>query len=155
MSAAAGAGRIGGRLRTVLPGTSCRCPRRWGRPAWYGSLWRRCDPSEPVRSSSTLTSRATSCSTRGYRRWSSTCPPYWRPPCFAAAVVVADALVWEAAGDQLLESLQWNADDAQFLLRALLFRAITDLLHRPHEEPSSVTRPYQPVLEFALRLAEN
>ncbi|MDQ3463807.1 MAG: hypothetical protein M3500_03695 [Actinomycetota bacterium] len=65
---------------------------------------------------------------------------YWRPPRFAAAVVVADAPVWEGAGDQLLESLQWNADDAQFFLRALLFRAVTDLLHRPHEEPSSVTR---------------
>ncbi len=50
--------------------------------------------------------------------------------------------------------LQWDANDAQFLLRALLFRAITDLLHRPHEEPDIVTRPYQPALELALRLAE-
>lgn len=81
--------------------------------------------------------------------------PYWRPQRFAAAVVVADALVWEGADDQLLESLQWNADDAQFLLRALLFRAVTGLLHRPHEEPSIVTRPNQPALEVALRLAES
>jgi uncharacterized protein (TIGR02569 family) len=80
--------------------------------------------------------------------------PYWRPPGFAAAVVVVDALVCEGAGDALVESLQWDANDAQFLLRALLFRAITDLLHRPHEEPGIVTRPYQPALELALRLAE-
>ena len=65
-----------------------------------------------------------------------------------------DALVCEGAGDALVESLQWDANDAQFLLRALLFRAITDLLHRPHEEPGIVTRPYQPALELALRLAE-
>jgi len=70
--------------------------------------------------------------------------PYWRPPGFAAAVVVVDALVCEGAGDALVESLQWDANHAQFLLRALLFRAITDLLHRPHEEPGTVTRPYQP-----------
>jgi uncharacterized protein (TIGR02569 family) len=80
--------------------------------------------------------------------------PYWRPPGFATAVVVADALVWEGADDQLIDSLQWNVDDAQFLLRALLFRAVTDLLHRPHEEPSIVTRPYRPALELALRLAK-
>jgi len=79
--------------------------------------------------------------------------PYWRPPRFAAAVVVVDALVWEGAGDQLIESLQWDADDAQFLLRALLFRAITDLLHRPRDEPGIVTHPYRPALELALRLA--
>jgi uncharacterized protein (TIGR02569 family) len=60
--------------------------------------------------------------------------PYWRPLRFAAAVVAVDALVCEGAGDQLIESLQWDADDAQFLLRALLFRAITDLLHRPPRE---------------------
>lgn len=79
--------------------------------------------------------------------------PYWRPPEFAAAVVVVDALVWEGAGDQLIDSLKWDANDAQFLLRALLFRAVTDLLHRPHEEPATVIRPYRPALEIALRLA--
>ncbi len=79
--------------------------------------------------------------------------PYWCPPRFAAGAIVAGALVWEGAGDQLLESLQWVADDAQLLLRALLFRAVTDLLHRPHEEPTIVTRPCQPALELALRLA--
>lgn len=74
--------------------------------------------------------------------------PYWCPPRFAAG-----ALVWEGAGGQLLESLQWVADDAQLLLRALLFRAVTDLLHRPHEEPTIVTRPCQPALNsrFASR----
>jgi len=92
-------------------------------------------------------------SIRIYRRWSSTCPPTGGPPRFAAGAIVAGALVWEGAGGQLLESLQWVADDAQLLLRALLFRAVTDLLHRPHEEPTIVTRPCQPALELALRLA--
>lgn len=79
--------------------------------------------------------------------------PYWRPPPFAAAVVVVDTLVWEGAGDPLIESLQWDANDAQFFLRALLFRAITDLLHRPHDDPDTVTHPYRPALALALRLA--
>ena len=117
---------------------------------WYGSGW---PPSPRALSSSMLTSRATSFSIRIYRRWSSTCPPTGGPPRFAAGAIVAGALVWEGAGDQLLESLQWVADDAQLLLRALLFRAVTDLLHRPHEEPTIVTRPGQPALELALRLA--
>lgn len=92
-------------------------------------------------------------SIRIYRRWSSTCPPTGGPPRFAAGAIVAGALVWEGAGGQLLESLQWVADDAQLLLRALLFRAVTDLLHRPHEEPTIVTRPCQPALNsrFASR----
>lgn len=117
---------------------------------WYGSGW---PPSPRALSSSMLTSRATSFSIRIYRRWSSTCPPTGGPPRFAAGAIVAGALVWEGAGDQLLESLQWVADDAQLLLRALLFRAVTDLLHRPHEEPTIVTRPCQPALNsrFASR----
>ncbi len=79
--------------------------------------------------------------------------PYWRPARFGTAVVVADALVREGASDQLTESLGWDADDAQFLLRALLFRAITDLLHQPHEEQGSITRRYQPAVELVLRVA--
>jgi len=35
--------------------------------------------------------------------------PYWRPPGFAAAVVVVDALVCEGAGDALVESLPLRA----------------------------------------------
>jgi len=53
-------------------GRAVAAGRRWGRTAWYGSGW---PPSPRARSSSMLTSRATSCSTRIYRRWSSTCPP--------------------------------------------------------------------------------
>jgi len=79
--------------------------------------------------------------------------PCWRPARFGTAVVVADALVREGASDQLPESLGWDADDAQFLLRALLFRAIPDLLHQPHEEQGSITRRYQPAVELTLRIA--
>ena len=46
-----------------------------------------------------------------------------------------DALVCEGAGDALVESLQWDANHAQFLLRALLFRAITDLLPTRSQAP--------------------
>lgn len=79
--------------------------------------------------------------------------PYWRPPAFAAAVVVGDALLWEGADDSLLAAVAHVEDFPQYLLRALIYRAVVDELFRPH-----VTRPdeedffLEPV-ELALRLA--
>lgn len=31
--------------------------------------------------------------------------PYWRPPAFADAVVVGGALLWESAGETLLDEV--------------------------------------------------
>lgn len=49
--------------------------------------------------------------------------PYWRPTEFASAIVVADALNWEQAPDELADVV-----DPQYLLRALVYRAVTTRL---------------------------
>lgn len=49
--------------------------------------------------------------------------PYWRPTEFASAVVVADALSWEGAPDELAHVVH-----PQYLLRALVYRAVTTRL---------------------------
>jgi hypothetical protein len=46
--------------------------------------------------------------------------PYWRPVEFASAIVVSDALCWHGAPDDLA-----NEVDRQYLLRALVYRAVT------------------------------
>jgi uncharacterized protein (TIGR02569 family) len=50
--------------------------------------------------------------------------PYWRPPLTSAAIVVADALVHEGADRNLVEAVADRPDFAQYLLRALVFRAV-------------------------------
>jgi uncharacterized protein (TIGR02569 family) len=55
--------------------------------------------------------------------------PYWRPPSWAAGVVVVDALAWGEADDGLIE--RWDAlpEWPQMLLRALIFRLAVHALH--------------------------
>ena len=48
--------------------------------------------------------------------------PYWRPPEFASAIVVADALCWEGAPQELADAV-----DRQYLLRALIYRGVTSI----------------------------
>ena len=51
----------------------------------------------------------------------------WRPPAFAAAVVVVDALVWEGAEPSLADDVAAAFDDfGQHLARALVFRVLSD-----------------------------
>jgi len=52
--------------------------------------------------------------------------PYWRPTAYASAIVIADALVWEGADRQLLDAVAHIRDFGQYLVRALIFRAVTD-----------------------------
>ncbi len=54
--------------------------------------------------------------------------PYWRPTAYASAVVVADALLFEGADDQLLRAVGHIADFGQYLVRALIFRIAADRL---------------------------
>jgi uncharacterized protein (TIGR02569 family) len=61
--------------------------------------------------------------------------PYWRPPAWASAVVVADALVWEGAPDELAQRV-----DRGLLVRAAIYRAVTELAAR-----GSVTSDYDRV----------
>jgi uncharacterized protein (TIGR02569 family) len=59
--------------------------------------------------------------------------PYWRPTSYAAAVVVADALLWYDAGRDVLALTERSAVPAQMLLRAMLFRLVADRLGRASE----------------------
>jgi uncharacterized protein (TIGR02569 family) len=81
--------------------------------------------------------------------------PYWRPPSFASAVVIADALIWEGADNTVLSAVAHIKEFAQFLLRALIYRAVTDRLFREHEPiRPDATDPYLAPVELACRLAE-
>ena len=54
--------------------------------------------------------------------------PYWRPAGFAAAIVVADALVWEGADARVLTAVSHIDDFGQYLIRAMIYRMVTELL---------------------------
>jgi uncharacterized protein (TIGR02569 family) len=62
--------------------------------------------------------------------------PYWRPVGYASAIVVADALVWEGAGPQVLDLVSQIADFSQYLVRALIFRLASEWLLTRHDEPA-------------------
>jgi uncharacterized protein (TIGR02569 family) len=76
--------------------------------------------------------------------------PYWRPPAFATAIVVADALLGGGADESLLDATSHIEDFGQYFARALIFRFISDmhLSHRP-----GLWQRYQPAIELAWRLA--
>lgn len=78
--------------------------------------------------------------------------PYWRPPVFATAVVVADALLFEGASPALAEGQRTEAGFPQALVRALLFRLVShSILHGdPAEEPAWPSRTM--AIEVAERL---
>jgi uncharacterized protein (TIGR02569 family) len=59
--------------------------------------------------------------------------PYWRPPEWAAAVIVVDALAWGGADAGLADRWGHLAEWPQSLLRAVLFRMAVHALHpQPH-----------------------
>ena len=64
--------------------------------------------------------------------------PYWRPTAYASAIVIADALVWEGADRQVLDAVTHICDFGQYLVRALIFRAVTDWIFS-QEEPANST----------------
>jgi uncharacterized protein (TIGR02569 family) len=54
---------------------------------------------------------------------------YWRPIAYAEAIVVADALAWEGAGDELFDdAMRTEPDFGQLLARALIFRLVAAVL---------------------------
>ncbi|GAA4285874.1 TIGR02569 family protein [Georgenia daeguensis] len=81
--------------------------------------------------------------------------PYWRPPSYATAIVVADAVVFRGAGLDLVE--QVCADEGvgfpQMLVRALLFRAVADHLLAPGEDDAWV-RWFTPAVRRVVALAD-
>lgn len=48
--------------------------------------------------------------------------PYWRPAGYAEAIVIADALLWHDANDELVVARGHVADFPQLLARAVIFR---------------------------------
>lgn len=64
--------------------------------------------------------------------------PAWRPPEWAAAVVVVDALAWGGGDDDLPHRFAQLAEWPQMLLRAALYRLA---LHAQHPEASERTLP--------------
>lgn len=64
--------------------------------------------------------------------------PYWRPPEWAAAVIVIDALAWGGADPGLVKRWAHLADWPQCLVRALLFRLAAHALH-PRSPRGSLT----------------
>lgn len=77
--------------------------------------------------------------------------PYFRPPAFASAVVVADALVWKGRGRIAPASVGSGCRVPAVLLRALIYRAVTDRLFRLDQplRPDS-DDPYRSAVDLAI-----
>ncbi len=80
--------------------------------------------------------------------------PYWRPAEFATAIVVADALVWEGADIAELKPTTGTDRFGQFLVRAILYRIVADLVTDP-DSMDALATAYAPAVSFALRLARD
>jgi uncharacterized protein (TIGR02569 family) len=77
--------------------------------------------------------------------------PYWRPTSWAAAVAVVDALCWHGADEELVRRWSHLAEWSQMLLRALLYRMITDLEVAQARGNDWEPHPaYGPVVELVL-----
>ncbi|MFF0343313.1 TIGR02569 family protein [Kribbella sp. NPDC004875] len=81
-------------------------------------------------------------------------PVYWRPPSWAAAVAVADALCWYGAAPDLAARWAHLPEWGQMLVRALIYRMTTDDLAGGAETWTSARRAgYAPVIELAVSYA--
>ena len=79
--------------------------------------------------------------------------PYWRPTAYASAIVVADALVWEGADETLLDAVSHIPSFPQFLVRALIMRAVVDRLFRDDEpDRADDDHPFGRAVEIACGL---
>jgi uncharacterized protein (TIGR02569 family) len=79
---------------------------------------------------------------------------YWRPAAYAGAIVVADALVWDGAPDAITAALDPGPDAGQFLVRALLFRAVAEIIRKPDLDPGIAARPFGLAIQLAQALLE-
>jgi hypothetical protein len=52
--------------------------------------------------------------------------PYWRPARYATAVILVDAVAYRAADPDLLDLLLGGEDGVQLLIRATIFRLLSD-----------------------------
>src|SRR5215469_414326 len=81
--------------------------------------------------------------------------PYWRPAAYASAIVVADALVWEGADARILDAVTHIDNFGQYLIRALIFRAVTDWILAKDAPAASGAGygPWAPAVVLACQLA--
>lgn len=80
---------------------------------------------------------------------------YWRPAGYGAAVAVGDAIAWEGAGSALTRLLEVIPSWRQLLLRAILFRVITNAIARGDEPArADLSAEYQDVVDLAVSLAD-
>jgi uncharacterized protein (TIGR02569 family) len=81
--------------------------------------------------------------------------PYWRPARYASAIVVADALLWEGADKQILDKVSHIDDFGQYLLRALIFRLVSEWLLSRHESRTAAlnSAAWQDAADLARGLA--
>ncbi|MFD3401992.1 TIGR02569 family protein [Kribbella sp. NPDC058693] len=81
-------------------------------------------------------------------------PVYWRPPSWASAVAVADALCWYGAEPGLAARWSHLPEWGQMLIRALIYRMATDDLAGGAATWTEARRSgYAPVIELALSYA--
>jgi uncharacterized protein (TIGR02569 family) len=82
--------------------------------------------------------------------------PYWRPPSYATAIVVADAVVFRGAGLGLIEKVcaEEGAEFPQMVVRALLFRAVADHLLAP-EKDDEWGSWFAPAVQAVVALADS
>lgn len=81
---------------------------------------------------------------------------YWRPVAYAAAIVVADALVSEGADRQILDAARHFDDFGQYLVRALIFRIVTDWITAgagPRDAHDGGSDPWPHTVDLASQLA--
>jgi uncharacterized protein (TIGR02569 family) len=78
-------------------------------------------------------------------------PAYWRPPGWASAVAVVDALCWHGADPALLDRWSHLPEWRQMLIRALIFRIGTSAAAGWEGEPDAA---YLPVVRRVVAFRE-
>ncbi|HEX3783828.1 MAG TPA: TIGR02569 family protein [Pseudonocardiaceae bacterium] len=79
---------------------------------------------------------------------------YWRPPAFASAVVVVDALCWYGASAELAARWADSPDWGQLLIRALIFRIVThEVAFGAAGWTPEQLAAYRPVIDLAIGYA--
>ncbi|OLF09037.1 TIGR02569 family protein [Actinophytocola xinjiangensis] len=79
-------------------------------------------------------------------------PVYWRPPAWAYAIAVADALCWYGASPALAARWSHLPDWDQMLLRALIFRIVThDTVFGPTGWTPDQLDAHRPAIDLAVR----
>ena len=74
--------------------------------------------------------------------------PYWRPARYASAIVLADAVLWHGAHVKLLTAVGDGEQGGQLLIRALLFRLLSE------RDAAGAAASYRAAVAHGCRLAD-